>query len=84
MAVFPYDQPASGGCLMAGANRAASAGSGIHVYLDCMPSIDAALARVAAAGGQIVAAKTALPDDMGFFAHVRDTEGNEIGLHALA
>ena len=84
MAVFPYEQPATGGCLTAGANGAAAAGSGIRVYLDCMPSIDAALARVVAAGGQIVAAKSALPEDMGFIAHLRDTEGNEIGLHALA
>jgi hypothetical protein len=84
MAVFPYDEPASGGCLIAGGQRAAGSGSGIRIYLDCMPGIDAALSRVVAAGGQIVAPKTALPTDMGFFAHLRDTEGNEVGLHALA
>lgn len=84
MAVFPYDPPACGGCLVAGANGAAAAGSGIRVYLDCLPSIDAVLARVAAAGGQVIAPKSALPEDMGFIAHVRDTEGNEVGLHATA
>lgn len=84
MAVFAYEQPATGGSLVAGANRAAGAGSGIRIYLDCMPSIDAALSRVVEAGGAIVAPKTALPAGMGFIAHVRDTEGNEIGLHAVA
>ena len=28
--------------------------------------------------------KTALPAEMGFFAHLRDSEGNEVGLHSLA
>ena len=84
LAVFPYDKPATGGALQAGANASARAGSGIRIYLDCMPSIDAALARVETAGGQIVAPKSALPPGMGFIAHLRDTEGNEVGLHALA
>ena len=84
LAIFPYDKPATGGALQAGANASARAGSGIRIYLDCMPSIDAALARVETAGGQIVAPKSALPPGMGFIAHLRDTEGNEVGLHALA
>lgn len=84
MAIFPYEEPATGGCLMAGGTRAAAAASGVRIYLDCMPSIDAALSRVAAAGGQVVTPKTALPGDMGAFAVLRDTEGNEVGLHALA
>ncbi|WGT65054.1 VOC family protein [Variovorax paradoxus] len=84
LAVFPYDDPATGGALQAGANASAHAGSGIRIYLDCMPSIDAVLARIEAAGGRIVAPKSALPEGMGFIAHMRDTEGNEVGLHALA
>jgi predicted enzyme related to lactoylglutathione lyase len=84
LAIFPYDNPATGGALQAGANASARAGSGIRIYLDCMPSIDAALARIEAAGGHIVAPKSALPPGMGFIAHLRDTEGNEVGLHALA
>jgi predicted enzyme related to lactoylglutathione lyase len=84
LAVFPYDKPGIGGALQAGANASARAGSGIRIYLDCMPSIDAVLARIEKAGGQIVAPKSALPPGMGFIAHLRDTEGNEVGLHALA
>ena len=83
LAVFPYEDPAIGGALQAGANASARAGSGIRIYLDCMPSIDATLSRIEAAGGQIVAAKSALPPGMGFIAHLRDTEGNEVGLHSL-
>jgi hypothetical protein len=32
----------------------------------------------------VIAPKTALPPGMDFIAHLRDTEGNEVGLHALA
>ncbi|MDM0013763.1 VOC family protein [Variovorax sp. J22P168] len=84
MAIFAYQEPATGGCLVVGGTRTAPAGSGVRIYLDCTPSIDAALSRVAAAGGQVATPKTALPADMGYFAVLRDTEGNEVGLHALA
>jgi predicted enzyme related to lactoylglutathione lyase len=84
LAVFPYDEPNAGGCLLPGTNKPAANGQGVLIYLDCMPSIDAALKRVEASGGAVVAAKTALPPGMGFYAHVRDTEGNVVGLHALA
>jgi predicted enzyme related to lactoylglutathione lyase len=84
MAVFPYEEPATGGCLMAGPHKAAASGSGIRIYLDCMPSIDDALSRAVEAGGQILTPKSELPAGMGFIAHLRDTEGNEIGLHATA
>lgn len=49
-----------------------------------MPSLDAVLTRVEPAGDRVIAPKTALPPGMGFIAHLRDTEGNEVGLHALA
>jgi len=84
LAVFPYDEPATGGCLQSGANRSATAGSGIRIYLDCSPSLDAVLARIEGAGGKIVSPRFALPDGMGVIAHIRDVEGNEVGLHALA
>ena len=84
LAVFPYEAPATGGCLQGGANGSAAAGHGIRIYLDCMPGLDAVLARVEAAGGRVVAPKSALPPGMGLIAHIRDTEGNEVGLHARA
>lgn len=84
IAIFPYEQPATGGCLQPGANAVAAPGHGIRVYLDCTPSLDAALARIEAAGGRIVAPKSALPPGMGWIAHMRDPEGNAVGLHALA
>ena len=82
MSVFPYQQPGVGGCVLAGEGHAPSP-NGTVIYLNAGPKIDAALARVTKAGGKIVLPKTALPGNMGFFAHVIDSEGNRVGLHAL-
>lgn len=51
---------------------------GVTVYVG-VADIDAVLAGVEAAGGTLVSGKTAIPT-MGWSAHVRDTEGNLIGV----
>lgn len=84
LAVFAYDEQGVGGCLIAGADVPPPAAQGTLVYLNAEPALDAALARVAAAGGQVLQGRTALPPGLGFFALVSDPEGNRVGLHALA
>lgn len=84
MALFAADEGGVKGCLNIGAEAVAPSAAGTRVYLDASPSIDAALARVARAGGRVATPKVALPEGMGFFAHIADTEGNVVGLHALA
>lgn len=81
LSVFPHQKPSVGGCVSGGGQPSAS---GVAVYLNASPSLDAALSRVAAAGGEVVVPRTALPPGMGFYAKIRDTEGNVVGLHALA
>ena len=83
LAVFSYDEAGVGGCLIDGPDKPDPASHGTLVYLNAEPSLDAALARVVAAGGKITTPKVTLPGDMGCFAHVVDTEGNRVGLHAL-
>lgn len=84
-AVFAYDMEADavGGALMMGPTAPQVASGGTLVYLDASPSLDAALARAQAAGGTVALGRTALPEGMGFFAHIRDLDGNRVGLHAL-
>ena len=84
LAVFGDADGSVGGCLLAGAEVPAPAATGTIVYLNASPSIDAALARVEAAGGRITTPKVQLPDGMGFFAHIADPDGNRVGLHAQA
>ncbi len=84
-AVFAYDREAqgTGGALMMGPTARPLSTGGTLVYLDATPSLDAALQRAVAQGGQIVQPRTALPPGMGFFAHITDLDGNRVGLHAL-
>lgn len=86
-AVFAYDPEAdgTGGALLMGPTAPLPApGAGTLVYLDASPSLDAALDRVLAHGGQVALPRQALPPGLGFFAHIHDLDGNRVGLHALA
>jgi predicted enzyme related to lactoylglutathione lyase len=83
LGVFPYDAPAISGCVIAGAGFAAG-GAGAVIYLNADPTLAAVVNRVAAAGGQVLVPHFALPEGMGFWAHIIDTEGNRVGLHAMA
>ena len=82
MAIFPYQEPAVSGCLLFAPGHQPTA-SGVTIYLNADPSLDEALGRVHEAGGKVVLEKTALPEGMGVFAHIEDTEGNRVGLHAM-
>jgi hypothetical protein len=81
LAVFPFNQPGVGGCIIQDAGHAPAAAGSI-IYLNAGPRLDSALARVSAAGGSVVLPRTALPEAMGYFAHIVDSEGNRVGLHA--
>jgi uncharacterized protein len=83
MAVFQASGPdAVNGALVRGPDAVPS-GAGSTVYLNAGPRIGDWLARVEAAGGRVATPRTALPPGMGYFAHIIDTEGNRIGLHAM-
>ena len=84
LAVFGSGDSSVGGCLLAGEGVPEPSPNGTLIYLNAEPSLDAVLARVEAAGGRITTPKVRLPDGMGCFAHIADTEGNRVGLHALA
>lgn len=83
-AVFAYDptQNGVGGALMMGPTAPARSSGGTLVYLDASPALDTTLQRVVQAGGIIALPTQALPEGMGFFAHIVDLDGNRVGLHA--
>lgn len=81
-AVFPYEGEGNGGALLCGPSAPVPGAMGTLIYLNAAPSLDAALARVLSAGGQIALGRQALPPGMGFFAHIIDLDGNRVGLHA--
>src|SRR5437588_474624 len=82
LAVFPYEQPGTSGCVIQGEGYKPGAGGPV-VYLRSKVDLAIPLARAAKAGGKVATPKTALPDGMGFFAHFVDSEGNRVGLHSM-
>ncbi len=86
LAVFPYDPTSNrvGGALLCDPSAPKPGCGGTLVYLDAPPALDASLARVTPAGGQVALPRQALPPGMGFFAHNIDLDGNRVGLHAMA
>lgn len=83
MAMFPCeeDSPAGGAVIhMEGGNPPGPVGT--VVYLFAGDDLAVALARVDAAGGQVIVPKTPIPPDCGYFAVFRDSEGNHAGLYS--
>jgi uncharacterized protein len=83
LAVFPYQEPGAGGCLMSAAGLQPS-GEGTLAYLGVQGALDVVLARLGRVGGRLLTPKVTLPDGMGVFAHIEDSEGNRVGLHAMS
>jgi len=81
IAVFPYEAPAIGGCLIQAGSL--QPGRGPLPYLNADPSLEAVLGRIESAGGRIVLPRTELPAGMGCFARFEDSEGNLVGIHAM-
>ena len=81
LAVFSYTEPAIGGCLIKGEQY--EPGGGSVVYLNAGPKLETVRDRVEAAGGKVLMPDVTLPNGMGVFTWIQDTEGNTVGLHAL-
>ena len=85
MAWFPSNHEAygSGGTLICQKEIYQPSSQGIMIYLSA-PSDDLnnEIARVEAAGGKILQAKTAISDEHGFYGLIIDSEGNRIALHS--
>ncbi len=56
---------------------------GAKLYLNGGDDLTTVLNRVEAAGGKVELGKTAIPDNMGYFAIFHDTEGNWMGIHSM-
>lgn len=82
MGMLSTDPTVVGGAIVQGEGGAPSQ-NGTTVYLNGGDDLAPMLARVEAAGGQVVVPKTEIGNDFGFFAHFLDTEGNKVGLHSM-
>ena len=83
MAMFPYAEDTGvGGCLCAMPGLHPGVG-GTRVYLNAEGQLDAVLDRVPAAGGKIIQARMSIAPH-GFIAVIKDSEGNDVGLHSMS
>ncbi len=83
MGVFSYERPGVSGAVMEAPQMAGKDG-GTVVYLNCDGRLDEIAGRVEKAGGKLLTPRIQLPEGMGSFLHIRDSEGNRVGLHAAA
>lgn len=81
MAMLASGEDKVGGALVQGEYHTPST-TGVWVYLNANPSLQAVLDRVEAAGGQIVFPAMEISPEWGYYAAMIDTEGNQVGLHA--
>ena len=56
--------------------------AGVTLYLNGGEDLSGPLGRVEAAGGKIVAPKTLISEEIGYYALFMDTEGNRLGLYS--
>lgn len=85
MALFAHADEATGGSIVhnPGHMRPAEDGSGVLVYLQATPSVQAVLDRVTRAGGKQVGSLIELPNNYGYIGFFVDSEGNRVGLHSM-
>lgn len=82
MAIFLAAEDAIKGCLVSGPHWQPAA-TGSIVYLNAGKDLQLALDRVPAAGGEVLVAKTLIAPEIGYYAVLKDSEGNAVGLHSL-
>jgi uncharacterized protein len=60
-------------------------GEGSLIYLNCQPDLQVVLDKVEAAGGKVITEKTLISEEqqLGYWALIRDTEGNRVALHSM-
>jgi predicted enzyme related to lactoylglutathione lyase len=81
IAVFEHaNADGVGGCVTTGKPSM----DGVLIYLCADGRLDRTLELTERAGGRVDVPKYELPDGLGFSAHIVDSEGNRVGLHAKA
>ena len=57
--------------------------NGSLIYLNCEPDLSVVLGRVENAGGTIIKPKSLVAENLGYWALIRDSEGNRVALHSM-
>jgi predicted enzyme related to lactoylglutathione lyase len=87
MGFFLYDMPGGkvGGAIVFNEQFYEPSEKGTLVYLNAQPDLQLVLDRAEAAGGTIIKPKTIISEEqnLGYWALLKDTEGNRVALHSM-
>lgn len=83
MGIFPgkMDDPVSGAVCDAEEGNPPGP-MGTMIYLNGGDDLAIPLARVSAAGGEVLVSKSLIREEIGYYAIFRDSEGNHVGLYS--
>jgi len=87
MGFFLYDMQAGkvGGAIVYNPTFYSASENGSLIYPNAQPDLQIILDRVTAAGGNILKTKTLVSEEqnLGYWALIKDTEGNRVALHSM-
>ncbi|HMJ68175.1 MAG TPA: VOC family protein [Cyclobacteriaceae bacterium] len=79
--LFDQEKAGIGAAIVSGEEYTPSK-QGAKAYLNAGANLNVVLERVTPAGGKVIQSKTLVAPDMGYYAVIEDSEGNEIRLHS--
>ena len=82
MGIFPSEEQMVTGVLIKGEGYIPSR-EGVLLYLNGGDNLQLVLDKIENNNGKIIVPKTLIDEEMGYFAHFMDSEGNKLGLHSL-
>ena len=85
MAWFPWEEGGTGsaGSLVHHSDYYKPSADGVLIYFTAHSGdLSNELSKVESAGGQILAPKTMINEEYGYYALILDTEGNRVALHS--
>jgi len=85
MGFFLYDfqNGGRGGAIVHNPDFYSPSDNGSLIYLNCEPDLQIVLSKVQGAGGTVLKEKTEVGPNLGFWALIKDTEGNRVALHSM-
>ena len=87
MGFFLYDMQGGkiGGAIVYNPAFYTASENGSLIYLNAQPDLQIILNRVAAAGGAVLKEKTLISEEqnLGYWALIKDSEGNRVALHSM-
>jgi predicted enzyme related to lactoylglutathione lyase len=79
---FLVEQGGIGGAIAQGPGCNVSE-DGTLVYLNGGEDLQVVLDRIEGSGGKVLIPKTIIPNDLGYYAIFKDSEGNKVALHSM-